>query len=211
MYTADDARIQNLPHNPRATALLTACGHAIPTEAQQKPSIGGPPVGGIHGDAFVGRYHDNELEDIWERESMTLKDVDLLTNNGPVQSYPEWIETALKPGGGGSANSLSNVQTIEDLKIGQEEKYSWSQNDEEVELRFPVDAGVKGKDCKVNFGRKSLKVTVGGEILLDATLGGDVDVEDSTFTIEDGKDGRELCVTLGKKESYTWRTVATPK
>ncbi|KAL7506060.1 hypothetical protein ACHAXN_006039 [Cyclotella atomus] len=212
MYTADDARLQNLPHNPRATSLLTSCGHAIPTE---KTSIGGAPVGGIHGDAFVGRYHDNELEDIWERESMTLKDVDIFdtTNNSPVV-LPEWIDTALKPGGGGSvsATNLSNVNTIEDLKIGQEEKYSWSQNDDEVELRFPIDNGVKSKDCKVDFKMKSVKVTVGGEILLDATLGGDVDVEDSTFTIEDGREnGRELCITLGKKERYTWRTVASPK
>lgn len=205
MYTADDARLQNLPYNPRATALLSACGHAITNE---KTSIGGAPAGGIHGDAFVGRYHDNELQDIWERESMDVQDVQV--DNCPL---PEWIDLATKPGGGGSvsATNLSNVKTIEDLKIGEAEGYSWSQNDDEVELRFVIEDGVKAKDCKVDFKMKSIRVSVCGEILLDATLGGDVDVEDSTFTIEDGKDGRELCITLGKKETYTWRTVATPK
>lgn len=135
---------------------------------------------------------------------------DVQVDNCPL---PEWIDLATKPGGGGSvsATNLSNVKTIEDLKIGEAEGYSWSQNDDEVELRFVIEDGVKAKDCKVDFKMKSIRVSVCGEILLDATLGGDVDVEDSTFTIEDGKDGRELCITLGKKETYTWRTVATPK
>jgi hypothetical protein len=210
MYTADDARLQNLPFNMRATSLLTACGHAISNE---KSGIGGAPAGGIHGDAFVGRYHDNELEDIWERENISEEEVTI--HQCPL---PEWIEMALKPGGGGSgggaaANSMANVQTMEQLKIGEGDGYSWSQNDDEVEMRFPLeDDGVKAKDVKVDFKMKSLKVSVLGRVLLDATLGGDVDPEDSTFTIEDGnKGGRELCVTLGKKESYTWRTVATPK
>jgi hypothetical protein len=161
----------------------------------------------------VGRYHDNELEDIWERENISEEEVTI--HQCPL---PEWIEMALKPGGGGSgggaaANSMANVQTMEQLKIGEGDGYSWSQNDDEVEMRFPLeDDGVKAKDVKVDFKMKSLKVSVLGRVLLDATLGGDVDPEDSTFTIEDGnKGGRELCVTLGKKESYTWRTVATPK
>ena len=209
MYTADDARLQNLPPNPRATSLLTACGHAVTNE---KSGIGGVPAGGIHGDAFVGRYHDNELEDIWEREDIFVKDVEIHQN-----PLPEWIETALKPGGGGSgsgavANNDVNVKSIEDLKIGEADGYKWSQNDEEVEMRFPIQDGVRAKDVKVDFKMKSLKVSVSGEVLLDATLGGDVDPEDSTFTIEDGNNGgRELCVTLGKKETYTWRTVANPK
>jgi len=208
MYTADDARLQNLPHNSRATSLLTACGHAITDE---KSGIGGAPAGGIYGDAFVGRYHDNELEDIWERENITVKEVEI--HQSPV---PQWIELACKPGGGGSGSgagaNMANVQTIDQLKIGETDEYTWSQNDDEVEMRFSIDDGVKAKDCKVDFKMKSLRVTVLGNVLLDAVLGGDVDPEDSTFTIEDGnKGGRELCVTLGKKETYTWRTVATPK
>ncbi|KAL3789616.1 hypothetical protein HJC23_003165 [Cyclotella cryptica] len=208
MYTADDARIQNLPPNPRATDLLTACGHNINAEKQ---TIGGPPLGGIYGDAFVGRYHDNELQDIWEREDISVEEVEIRQN-----PLPEWIKAAKLPGGGGSGSgageNMMNVQTLDQLKEGKEEGYTWSQNDDEVEMRFPIAASAKVKDVKVDFRMKSIKVTVSGQVLLDATLGGDVDPEDSTFTIENGSGGtRELCVTLGKKESYTWRCVATPK
>ena len=42
--------------------------------------------------------------------------------------------------------------------------------------------------------------------LLSGSLGGTVEVDDSTFTIEDANSGtgKELCVTLGKKEGNTW-------
>jgi len=220
MYTADDARLQNLPYNTRATSLLTACGHSIsPTEEKVVSSIGSAPRGGIHGDAFVGRYHDNELRDIWEREDITVQEVTV--HQCPL---PEWIELALKPGGGGSGGSVSttttynnnNVPSIQDLQIGKGEGYTWNQNDDEVELRFPIDTNtaIKARDVKIDFKMKSIKVIVLGKTLLDATLGGDVDTEDSTFTIEDNgssSSGKELCVTLGKKERYTWRTVATPR
>ena len=97
-------------------------------------------------------------------------------------------------------------------KIGKGDGYTWNQNDVEVELRFPMDGidTIKARDVKIDFRMKSLKVDVFGKTLLDATLVGDVDTEDSTFTIE-GNNGKELCVTLGTKESYTWRTVATPR
>lgn len=213
MYTADDARIRNLPRNARATSLLTACGHAV---REAKASIGAAPPGGIHGDAFVGRYHDDEARDVWEREDMDVEEVTV--HRCPL---PEWIELALKPGGGSggsvstttAATDNNNVPSIEDLKIGQGDGYTWNQNDDEVELRFPMDGidAIKARDVKIEFKMKSLKVVVFGKTLLDATLGGDVDTEDSTFTIEDGNSGKELCVTLGKKESYTWRTVATPR
>ena len=66
-------------------------------------SIGSAPRGGIHGDAFVGRYHDNELQDIWEREDITVDEVTV--HQCPL---PEWIELALKPGGG-SGGSVSST------------------------------------------------------------------------------------------------------
>ena len=80
-------------------------------------------------------------------------------------------------------------------------------------MRFRLSPETKSKDIKIDFRMKSLKVSVANKVLLDATLGGEVDREDCTYTIEEdrGGSGKELCVTLGKKESYTWRCVATPK
>ena len=88
---------------------------------------------------------------------------------------------------------------------GEGDGYSWSQNDEEVEFRFPVAAGTKAKYVKVHFARTTLKVIVAGQTLVSGELGGTAEVEDSTFTIEDVGSGRELCVTICKKEEgRTW-------
>lgn len=188
-------------------------------------SIGAAPPGGLCGDVFVGRCHDDELADIWERVDFIVED----TN--PRSS---WCDVARQPGGGGSsggaaagggggARSLSGLMNqqaaITDggatgtggnegsgLREGKAKGYTWSQNHDEVELRFPVSAGTKAKYVKVNFGREKLKVIVAGQTLVNGELGGTVQVDDSTYTIEDANSGtgKELCVTLGKKEGNTW-------
>lgn len=118
-------------------------------------------------------------------------------------------------GGGGGPRSLSGLMNRNAAigagggVVGNEgtgfaegiaDGYTWSQNNEEVELRFPVSSGTKAKYVKVNFGRSKLKVVVAGQTLLNGSLGGTVQVDDTIFTIEDASSGtgRELCVTLGK-------------
>ena len=205
----------------RATELLVACGHNITSQPTptNSLSIGAPPPGGICGDAFVGRCHDDERADIWERVDFTEED---------ANPRAEWCDVARQQGGGGGGGSLGGgagahslsalmkQQTLTDggaaggadsLHAGKGDGYTWSQNDEEVELRFPVSEGTKAKYVKVNFGTTKLKVAVSGQTLLAGELGGTVDVDDSTFTIEDassGGSGKELCITLGKKEGNTW-------
>ncbi|KAL7526188.1 hypothetical protein ACHAXR_001366, partial [Thalassiosira sp. AJA248-18] len=99
MYSADDARTQQLPYNRRATELLVACGHSITNvPSPSTMSIGAAPPGGICGDAFVGRCHDDEVADIWERVDFTLDD---------ANPRAEWCDVARQPGGGGSAGGSS--------------------------------------------------------------------------------------------------------
>eukprot|EP00571_Detonula_confervacea_P014036 CAMPEP_0172307540 /NCGR_PEP_ID=MMETSP1058-20130122/8376_1 /TAXON_ID=83371 /ORGANISM="Detonula confervacea, Strain CCMP 353" /LENGTH=362 /DNA_ID=CAMNT_0013019737 /DNA_START=84 /DNA_END=1172 /DNA_ORIENTATION=- len=224
MYSADDARTQNLPYNRRATELLVACGHNITSEPSPSTvSIGAAPPGGMCGDVFVGRCHDDEVADIWERVDFTVED---------ANPRSAWCDVARQRGGGGGggsaaggggARSLSGLMNKQaaitnggantsgggegtGFAEGKGDGYTWSQNEEEVELRFPVSVGTKAKYVKVNFGRTKLKVIVAGQTLLTGTLGGNVEVDLSTFTIEDANSGtgKELCVTLGKNEGNTW-------
>ena len=144
----------------------------------------------------------------------------------------EWCDVARQRGGGGggghaagggggprSLSGLMNQNAIaagahnddtttpnDSFHEGKGDGYTWSQNDDEVELRFPVSSGTKAKYVKVNFGRTKLKVVVAGQTLLSGSLGGTTEVDDSTFTIEDANSGsgKELCVTLGKAEGNTW-------
>ena len=189
MYGDDNAKNLNLPLNSRATSLLKACGHQSNT---------------IHGDVFVGRYHDNEVEDIWERVDFTEEEV-----QGDLESK-DWIKTAKQKGGGGgvgtAAASLSGMMSGAS-NISQEDGYKWSQTEDEVELKFSVPSGTKAKYCKVKFGRKSLRVTVAGQTLCDGTTWGAVTVDESTYTIQDdpeSESGRELCISLGKESNEHW-------
>ena len=211
MYGDDQGRNKNLPFNTRATALMKACGHAPPSGDNDDGK-----QSGVYGDVFVGRCHDDEVKDVWERIDLTEDDV-----QGHLDNI-EWIRTALKQGGGGghgsSAASMSGVMS--QMANGQggamtgmnseqnENGYSWSQTDEEVEIKFVVAPGVKAKYVKVKFGRNTLKVTVTGQTLCDGETCGDVVVDESTYTIEDSSEssngGRELCITLGKKKSGQW-------
>lgn len=215
MYSDDNARTQNLPYNRRATELLVACGHSIAGEpSPSRVAIGAAPPGGICGDAFVGRCHDDEIGDIWERVDFTVED---------ANPRAAWCEEARKQGGGGggggsggprsltglmnqNAGAITNGANNSGFDKGEGDGYKWSQNDEEVELRFPVAAGTKAKYVKINFARTTLKVIVAGQTLVNGELGGNAEVEDSTWTIEDIKHkGKELCVTICKKEEgRTW-------
>jgi hypothetical protein len=221
MYGDDNARNKDYVLNKRATALMRACGHALPADASNED---GKPSG-VHGDVFIGRCHDNELDDIWERVDLLADEVE-----GDLENV-EWCRNARKKGGGGghggAAASLS--KTLQNLSKGQggagapgagappavagvpgeseENGYKWTQNDEEVEIRFAVQNGTKAKYVKVKFGYKTLKVTVAGQTLCDGDTWGGVAVDESTFTIQDDPDstGRELCISLAKKdEGETW-------
>ncbi len=200
-----------------------ACGHNISGEpSPSRASPGAAPPGGVCGDVFVGRCHDDERADIWERVDFVVED---------ANPRAEWCDVARRPGGGGGAaggggggglRSLSGLMNQNAVVVnganaggggegggfreGKADGYTWSQNDEEVELRFPVSVGTKAKYVKINFGTTRLKVVVAGQTLLSGSLGGTVEVDDSTFTIEDANSGtgKELCVTLGKKEGNTW-------
>ncbi len=220
MYGDDNARTRDLPLNKRATNLMRACGHGLPHDSVNED---GKPSG-IFGDVFVGRCHDDEVKDIWERVDFTEDDI--AGGNGDL-SQVEWCRTARKKGGGGghggSAASLSNTlsnmaaqkgaspgntQAIASAVPGELEEngYKWSQTDEEVELRFAVATGTKAKYVKVKYGVKSLKVSVSGSTLCDGETWGEIVVDESTYTIQDdiGTGGRELCISLGKKEQEEW-------
>jgi len=112
-------------------------------------------------------------------------------------------QNAAITGGGGTGATGGEGNSFGE---GKGDGYTWSQNSEEVEFRFPVSAGTKAKYVKVTFGSKKLKVVLAGQTLISGALGGTVVVDDSTYTLEDASSGtgKELCVTLGKKEGNTW-------
>lgn len=183
-YGASDAG-EETPVNERAVALLRACGHAAANDA-------------VRGDAFVGRYLDDEKRDVWERADFGVDEVD---------PKSEWCRLARRAGGGGGSGGAapsSSDPTGKGNVVAISSPYDWSQTDEEVELSLSVDAGAS---VEVRIARSTLRVSVAGETLVNGETGGDVAVDDSTYTIQDsGKDGKkELTVTLAKRnEGLRW-------
>ena len=230
MYGDDHGRTKNRPFNHRATNLMMACGHAFPPP---KDGQGDGKPNGIYGDVFVGRAIDDEAKDIWERVDMTPDEVE-----GEPQKIP-WCKIARRKGGGGgrggSAASLS--KTLQNFQNQQQQdgsskaaaitngettkatnnndnndgnNYTWTQNDDEVELKFVVPKGTKAKNVKVKFGNRSLRVSLTGipcehEVLCDGETWDQIDVDGSTFTLQNEPaaqpTGRELCVSLEKQNA----------
>jgi hypothetical protein len=225
MYVAEHSRQLYAP-NTRATALMVACGHVMDAAVSSSAAV--------HGDVFVGRAKDDEqsVDGIWERLDFLQKDAD---------PGAEWCRIARSPEGGGGRSggtppaSLSNLVQQQNLQVLAADSNSngtfqntqfgmngappvveswgkWSQTDEEVELRFVVDAGTKAKDCNVTFGRRHLRVQVSGQTLLSGSTFDDILHDECTFTLHDmmmqmdnEESARELCVTLMKAETGpTW-------
>ena len=221
LYRFGGDRAQSLPANPRAMALVTSCGHALASQ--------------IHGNVFVGRAHDDEDSDIWERVDFTVDD---------ANPKSPWCQVARSTGGGGgsgkaAASSLSgilqqtqtqsgNLQVVSGNDTGtavgttalsygmdgapavSEQGYSWTQDKEEVEVRFVVPSETTAKDCKLHFGRNSLQVTVGGTVLVRGPTFLPIVADECTYTLtrEAGAETKDLIVTLIKEEySKTWTFV----
>jgi hypothetical protein len=216
MYVAQDGVAHALPTNPRATALVAAAGHAVQTD--------------IVGDVFVGRYKDDEIADIWQRLDFTVADADSGADwcrqarkkgggggsgKSAAASLGNLVQKTQQQGAGGgmqvmdtsggAAGATANTGFGANGAAPVQEVWgTWTQTNDEVELKFTVATGTKGKYCKVLFGRQTLKVSVAGQVLLQGATFDLVITDESTFTLQDEGDIKELCITLAKTEQRTW-------
>lgn len=83
-------------------------------------------------------------------------------------------------------------------------KYSWSQSDSEVTIKFPLDEGTQKDKVKVNFASAGLKVQVANAKLMDIELSGKVVPDDCDWALEGSGASRQLVVTLGKRKTGKW-------
>ena len=236
MYGDDHGRTRNRPFNHRATNLMMACGHAFPPQTQ---GTGDGKPNGIYGDVFVGRAIDDEARDIWERVDMTPAEVEGDPTKiqwckiarrkgggggqgGAAASLSKTLQNFQNQQQGGSVNTsatktaaITNGETENDEEEEEEGKnYTWTQTDDEVELKFVVPKETKAKNVKIKFGNRSVKVSLSGvpcdqEVLCDGETWDQIDVDGSTFTLQNEPNaqptGRELCVSLEKQNpGQTW-------
>ena len=88
---------------------------------------------------------------------------------------------------------------------GKTATYIWTQTLQEVVITFPVRAGIKAKHLNVKLGTEHLKLQIKGE---DAICDGDlckrIKAHDSTWTIENSDDGRQVVFYLAKHNDMEW-------
>jgi hypothetical protein len=208
--------------NERAMALVQACGHAIASP--------------ILGHVFVGRARDDESADVWERLDFTIDDADpkaawcqtarqtgggggsgkaaAASLSGIMQSQAVGSSNLqLMSGDAGNSSSATATTTAYGMHGSpavQDKGYTWTQDGDEIELKFAVPLHTVPKDCKLHFGRTSLKVTVAGKELLQGATFLPIVADECTYTLtqEAGSDTKDLTVTLMKEETAkTWTFV----
>ncbi|OZJ05226.1 hypothetical protein BZG36_02318 [Bifiguratus adelaidae] len=80
--------------------------------------------------------------------------------------------------------------------------YQWKQTLQDVDVSIPVPKGTRAKDLVVSIKRKALKVGLKAqEPIIDGELCKDVQVDDSTWTLEDQS---TVLVHLEKVNQMTW-------
>ena len=116
-----------------------------------------------------------------------------------------------------AAAAAAGDTTMEEEDNNNDSKYTWTQTDDEIEMKFIVPTDTKSKNVKVKFGQKSLKVSLVGldiavidedGILCNGELWDDIDIDGSTFTLQNENSNRELCISLEKSNNgQTWNYV----
>jgi len=85
---------------------------------------------------------------------------------------------------------------------GTTEHYVWTQQLAEVTVNVPVPVGTRSRDLVVDIGKKRLRVGLKGQPpMVDGELHKPVKVDDSFWTVEDG---REVVVNLQKENGMEW-------
>jgi hypothetical protein len=199
--------------NQRANELLTLCGHVNPM---------------VNGDCFIGRSFDDESKE-WERLDFIESD---------LRPESEWIKKTVKTNTGrnlsaystsGSMqsfmnqnkanNNTSTVDTLSNSSINitpmEDKLWTFTQNDEEVEVRIEIPNAIKSKACKISFLRKELTIDIkdfDGKCSLindifakSVKLCGNIVPGDSTYCIASEKEGKFLTVILAKADKSNWK------
>lgn len=187
LYIDEIGLLKRLPLNQRAMELAQRCGYDP------------PPL--LYGDVFVGRV----------QYQPTIGNVDIGVEE---VMGGEWVERAAVQNleyQAGTMGVSDERQPVVDGMDGTEQEaegYSWTQTNDEIEIRVPIPATPKPT---VTFRPMTLRVSVGGDVNVALELYARVDTDGCTWTLETNKDKSEkvLVITCEKSECVTWPRIVT--
>jgi hypothetical protein len=93
---------------------------------------------------------------------------------------------------------------IGDGKPKQEDGYSWTQTQEELEVTVAMPKDAESKDVKVKFLPQMIELSCKKEKLLSIKLFERVDIDGCTWTLDKRKEDRNIVVSMEKIEQAFW-------
>jgi len=189
LYIDEIGLLKRLPLNQRAMELAQRCGYDP------------PPL--LYGDVFVGRV----------QYQPTIGNVDVRVEE--VKDGGEWVERAAVQNleyQAGTMGVSDERQAVVDGMDGTEQEaegYSWTQTNDEIEIRVKIPATPKPT---VTFRPMTLRVSVGCDVKVALELYARVDMDGCTWTLETNKDKQNekvLVITCEKSECVTWPRIVT--
>jgi hypothetical protein len=196
IYLDEIGMLKRLPLNKRAASFAAQAGFNPP------PSF--------YGDVFIGRVTskpslknlnfklgiDTSADTAW-LQAATMQNLEYQTQMNQITGKDE-IQPSLD-----GENGIAK----------DEEGYSWTQTEEEVELVVPIksDAGeklspkeVKSIGIHVKFFTNKIYAKFGEREILSLSFFANIDPDGSTWTLDNGAHGTSLVITCEKGDAISW-------
>eukprot|EP00980_Cylindrotheca_fusiformis_P028919 scaffold22677_cov139-Cylindrotheca_fusiformis.AAC.3 len=175
MYLDEVGLLKKLPNNNRATAIAATCGFHPPPN--------------FYGDIFVGRV---KSKPVIQNIGFEAKDTD---------RGAEWMQraTAENLAWQQEVNKVTNRKETQPAAIGTEGNaavevnFSWTQDEEEIEITVPL-SDIDKSMVQVSFLSRKVVVEYNKQELVSIDLYSGVDVDGCTWTI----DGSNIVITCEK-------------
>jgi hypothetical protein len=186
IYLDEIGLLKRLPLNRRASDYASKAGFNPPPQ--------------FYGDVFMGRV----------QKKPTVKNISLLL--GP-DTAPDalWLRSATAENlefqmemNRITGRSDTQPDKVGDGKSKQEDGYSWTQTEEELEVAVPLPKDAVAKDVKVKFLSQSIELSCKKETLVAIRLFEKVDVDGCTWTVDKSKDDLSIVVSMEKVEQAFW-------
>lgn len=148
--------------------------------AEEKKAAATPPVPTKEAPRFE-EVTDEEADKITEQKDITPK--------------------STKEAGNTEEDDSDDDEEAPEGNGGKTDKYVWTQTLQEVQVTIELPAGTRSKQIAADIGTKTLKAGLKGQpMIVDGALYNRIKVDDSFWTIEDGK----LVFYLQKENQMEW-------
>jgi CS domain len=189
MYLDEGGMLKRLPLNIRASQYARLVGFDPPPQ--------------FYGDVFMGRViakdqmenmslhigPDTSMQPPWLQNAI-MQNIKIQSARNVIASFTERYENNTAPGSNGREK--------------EEQGYTWTQTEDEIEIQLVVPSKVTSKDIKVKFMPQHLTVNVHDKEKITLRLFQRVDLDGCSWTLEKGKYAKKLRLSLEKIDGAYW-------